>query len=360
MKRLTERVHHEEIESEEVVWVKREDARSKSKLPIVFSRKYAVRFAGLERLHPFDAAKGKHIQKVCICHLCMPDNSNLPFQILSSLLNLDDGSFYEPKELTKEQLRRIHTRDYLKSLEWSMNVACIAEVPVMAFVPNRFIQRAYLRPMRFQAAGSILAGKLALDYGWSINLGGGFHHCCSYRGGGFCPYADISLLIIRLFEQEPFRVRRIMIVDLDAHQGNGHERDFNNVAAVYILDMYNAFVYPKDHAAKQTIRCAVELRNHTEDAYYLRQLSRCLMQSLAEFRPDVVIYNAGTDVLKGDPLGNLAITPEGVVERDRLVFSTFRALGIPIVMLLSGGYLKESAAVIADSIVNLRQQGLLD
>jgi len=64
MKRLTERVHHEEIESEEVVWVKREDARSASKLPIVFSRQYAVRFAGLERLHPFDAAKGKHIQKV--------------------------------------------------------------------------------------------------------------------------------------------------------------------------------------------------------------------------------------------------------------------------------------------------------
>ncbi|XP_017122734.1 histone deacetylase 11 [Drosophila elegans] len=343
MKRLTERVHHEEIESEEVVWVKREDARSASKLPIVYSRKYAVRFAGLERLHPFDAAKGKHIEK-----------------LLCAELQLDGGSFYEPKELSKEQLRRIHTRDYLKSLEWSMNVACIAEVPVMAFVPNRYIQRSYLRPMRFQAAGSILAGKLALDFGWAINLGGGFHHCCSYRGGGFCPYADISLLIIRLFEQEPFRVRRVMIVDLDAHQGNGHERDFGHVAAVYILDMYNAFVYPKDHVAKESIRCAVELRNHTEDAFYLRQLRRCLMQSLAEFRPDVVIYNAGTDVLKGDPLGNLAISPEGVIERDRLVFSTFRALGIPVVMLLSGGYLKASAGVIADSIVNLKQKGLLN
>lgn len=361
MKRLTERVHHEEIESEEVVWVKREDARSSSKLPIVYSKKYAVRFAGLERLHPFDAAKGKHIQKVCMYTfkftLVSIQNTS---QILCTELNLNDGSFYEPKELTKDQLRRIHTRDYLRSLEWSINVACIAEVPVMAFVPNRFIQSSYLRPMRFQAAGSILAGKLALDYGWAINLGGGFHHCCSYRGGGFCPYADISLLVIRLFEQEPFRVRRIMIVDLDAHQGNGHERDFTNVAAVYILDMYNAFVYPKDHAAKQSIRCAVELRHHTEDAYYLRQLTRCLMQSLAEFRPDVVIYNAGTDVLKGDPLGNLAITPEGVVERDRLVFSTFRTLRIPVVMLLSGGYLKESAGVIADSIANLRQKGLLN
>jgi len=84
------------------------------------------------------------------------------------------------------------------------------------------------------------------------------------------------------------------------------------------------------------------------------------MQSLAEFRPDVVIYNAGTDVLRGDPLGNLAISEEGVMERDRLVFSTFRALNIPVVMLLSGGYSKASAGVIASSIVNLRQQGLLN
>ncbi|KAH8278520.1 hypothetical protein KR018_004354 [Drosophila ironensis] len=342
MKRSTERVHPEAVETEEVVWVKREDARCTSKLPIVYSKNYAVRFGGLERLHPFDAAKGKHIKK-----------------ILCAELQLNDGSFYEPKELTKQQLLRHHTRDYINSLKWSMNVACITEIPVMAFLPNAIIQRSYLRPMRFQAAGSILAGKLALDYGWAINLGGGFHHCCAYRGGGFCPYADISLLILKLFEQEPFRVRRIMIVDLDAHQGNGYGRDFSNVTSVYILDMYNACVYPIDDVAKLSIRCCVELRHNTEDAYYLRQLSRCLMQSLAEFRPDVVIYNAGTDVLKGDPLGHLAITPEGVLERDRLVFSTFRALNIPVVMLLSGGYTKESAGVIADSIANLRQAGLL-
>ncbi|BFF93021.1 histone deacetylase 11 [Drosophila madeirensis] len=328
---------------QEVVWVRKEDARVPGKLPIVYSKSYAVRFHGLERLHPFNAAKGKHIHKA-----------------LCTELSLAEGSFYEPEELTKHQLRRIHTREYLRSLRWSLNVARIAEVSLMAFVPNKYLHQGYLRPMRFQAAGSILAGKLALDYGWAINLGGGFHHCCSNRGGGFCPYADISLLIVRLFEQEPCRVRRIMIVDLDAHQGNGHERDFNSWETVFILDIYNAFIYPRDHIAKLSIRCGVELQNQTEDEVYLRQLSRCLMQSLADFRPDVVIYNAGTDVLKGDPLGHLDISAEGVMERDRLVFSTFRALGIPVVMLLSGGYTKASARVIADSIINLRQHGLLD
>lgn len=280
-------------------------------------------------------------------------------QLLCAELALECGDFYDPTEITKEQLLRVHTPKYLKSLKWSVNVACIAEIPLLIFMPNFTVQSGYLRPMRYQAAGSILAGKLALEYGWAINLGGGFHHCCSYKGGGFCPYADITLLLVRLFELEPSRVRRAMIVDLDAHQGNGHERDFKNVDSVYILDMYNALIYPRDQEAKLSIRCGVELRHMTEDRYYLRQLKRCLMLALAEFKPDVVIYNAGTDVLRGDPLGSLAVSEDGVIERDRLVFSTFRALNIPVVMLLSGGYMKSSKRVIADSIVNLRRQGWL-
>ncbi|KAH8358437.1 hypothetical protein KR093_000262 [Drosophila rubida] len=314
----------------------------RDKLPIVYSTKYSVHFAGLERFHPFDAAKGKHVQ-----------------QLLCAELTLNSGDFYSPKEITKDQLLRVHTPKYLKSLKWSANVACIAEVPALIFMPNFTVQSGYLRPMRYQAAGSILAGKLALEYGWAINLGGGFHHCCSYKGGGFCPYADITLLILRLFELESLRVKQVMIIDLDAHQGNGHERDFKNVDSVYILDMYNAYIYPRDHDAKLSIRCGVELHHLTEDAFYLRQLNRCLKQAVAEFKPDVVVYNAGTDVLKGDPLGNLSITADGVIERDRMVFSTFRALGVPVVMLLSGGYMKSSKRVIVDSIVNLRRQGWL-
>lgn len=72
--------------------------------------------------------------------------------------------------------------------------------------------------MRYQTGGTILAGKLALERGWAINIGGGFHHCSSKRGGGFCPYADISLLVVFLFNYYPERIKRILIVDLDAHQ----------------------------------------------------------------------------------------------------------------------------------------------
>lgn len=122
---------------------------------------------------------------------------------------------------------------------------------------------------RFQTGGSILAGKLALERGWSINLGGGFHHCSARKGGGFCIYADITLLIHFLFKYYSDRVKKIMIVDLDAHQGNGHERDFKNNPNIYILDVFNKNIYPNDAEAKKSIRRKVELDFYTHDNEYL-------------------------------------------------------------------------------------------
>ncbi|XP_005185173.2 histone deacetylase 11 [Musca domestica] len=353
MQKYTEKVHSEREEEPEIVWVKRtagvenketeettENSENKPKLPIVYSKNYGVNFAKLEKLHPFDAQKGKNIQELLVKY------------------QLVQGKFYEPTEISKDELLKVHKEKYLRSLKWSFNVAQIAEIPVLVFVPNCLVQCGYLRPMRFQTAGSIMAGKLALEYGWAINLGGGFHHCCSYKGGGFCPYADITLLIQRIFAEES-QVSNVMIVDLDAHQGNGHERDFMDNPFVYIFDMYNFCIYPKDHDAKLAIRYAVELRPKTANKEYLIKLKRGLKFAMREFKPHLVVYNAGTDILEGDPLGCLSITPEGIIERDQYVFGTFRAHGIPIVMLLSGGYLKASAKVIADSIMNLKQKGLL-
>lgn len=161
--------------------------------------------------------------------------------------------------------------------------------------------------MRYQTGGSILASKLALQNGWSINLGGGFHHCSSSNGGGFCAYADISLIIHKLVVEER-QLDKVMIVDLDAHQGNGHARDFLNNKNVFIFDMYNAFIYPRDHAAKNGIDMAVELKPHTNDETYLAKLRKFLDLSLTKFQPEMIVYNAGTDILLGDPLGMLDIT----------------------------------------------------
>ncbi|KAJ8952052.1 hypothetical protein NQ318_010962 [Aromia moschata] len=282
---------------------------NKDQWPIVYRNEYNVSFMGLEKLHPFDAHKWKNVYK---------------FLKESGLVN--KKTVVVPNEATREDLLMVHTKKYLKKLNCSFYVAKIAEVVALVLVPNYFVQRAYLKPMRFQTGGSILAGKLALERGWAVNIGGGFHHCSSSKGGGFCAYADVTLLIKFLFfslskEGDDYTpptemiysektVRRVMIVDLDAHQGNGYERDFKDDANVYIMDVYNKWIYPLDIEARKAIRKQVQLDFFVSDETYLRLVKKYLNESLSEFEPQLIVYNAGTDILKGDKLGGLSVTPK--------------------------------------------------
>ncbi|XP_005052896.1 PREDICTED: histone deacetylase 11 isoform X1 [Ficedula albicollis] len=310
---------------------------------------------GLEKLHPFDAGKwGKVIN------------------FLKEEKLIADDLIVQAREATDEDLLVVHTRRYLNKLKvlylfmcvssklsrWSFVVATITEIPPVAFLPNFVVQRKVLKPLRTQTGGTIMAGKLAVDRGWAINVGGGFHHCSSDKGGGFCAYADITLAIKFLFERVQ-GVSRATIIDLDAHQGNGHERDFMDDPRVYIMDAYNRYIYPGDGFAKRAIKRRVELEWGTEDAEYLQKVQTHVEGALNEFQPDIVVYNAGTDVLDGDPLGGLAISPQGIVKRDEVVFRAARSRGVPVLMVTSGGYQKRTARIIADSILNLHGLGLL-
>ncbi|XP_016071130.1 PREDICTED: histone deacetylase 11 [Miniopterus natalensis] len=309
--------------------------------PIVYSPRYNITFLGLEKLHPFDAGKwGKVIS------------------FLKEEKLLSDGMLVEAREASDEDLLVVHTRRYLNELKWSFAVATITEIPPVIFLPNFLVQRKVLKPLRTQTGGTIMAGKLAVERGWAINVGGGFHHCSSDRGGGFCAYADITLAIKFLFERVE-GISRATIVDLDAHQGNGHERDFMDDQRVYIMDVYNRHIYPGDRFAKQAIRRKVELEWGTEDDEYLDKVERNLKKALQEHPADVVVYNAGTDILEGDRLGGLSISPQGIVKRDELVFRVARACQVPILMVTSGGYQKRTARIIADSILNLYGLGLI-
>ncbi|NWY67880.1 HDA11 deacetylase, partial [Erithacus rubecula] len=309
--------------------------------PIVYSPDYNITFMGLEKLHPFDAGKwGKVIN------------------FLKEEKLIADDLIVQAREATDEDLLVVHTRRYLNKLKWSFVVATITEIPPVAFLPNFVVQRKVLKPLRTQTGGTIMAGKLAVDRGWAINVGGGFHHCSSDKGGGFCAYADITLAIKFLFERVQ-GVSRATIIDLDAHQGNGHERDFMDDPRVYIMDAYNRYIYPGDGFAKRAIKRKVELEWGTEDAEYLQKVHTHVEGALNEFKPDILVYNAGTDVLDGDPLGGLAISPQGIVKRDEVVFRAARSRGVPVLMVTSGGYQKRTARIIADSILNLHSLGLL-
>lgn len=224
----------------------------------------------------------------------------------------------------------------------------------MRFFPSRLSRQIVLLPMLYQTGGSLLAARAALVHGWAINLGGGFHHGSFADGQGFCPLADISLIVKNLRLAK--KAEKFMIIDLDAHQGNGHGRDFIGDDDTYILDVYNAEIYPQDIVAKAGIDLAVELSSFTGDTEYLAAVGRALQQAFETFTPDMVIYVAGTDILSGDPLGGMDISPQGVIRRDEMVFAQALQRKIPIVMLLSGGYQKSNADVIARSIRNLDQR----
>ncbi|KVH95080.1 Histone deacetylase domain-containing protein, partial [Cynara cardunculus var. scolymus] len=247
------------------------------KAPVIYSTSYDIAFLGIEKLHPFDSSKWG---RIC--------------QFLIANGVLDKTRIVEPLEATKDDLLVVHSEAYLRSLKSSLNVSIITEV-----------------------GGTILAAKLAKERGCAINVGGGFHHCSADRGGGFCAYADISLCIHYAFIR--LNISRVMIIDLDAHQGNGHEKDFSDDRRVYILDMYNPYIYPLDYEARRYIdqRVEVPVAEHA-------------------FDPELVIYNAGTDILDGDPLGRLRISPDGVTIRDEKVFRFVRDKNIPLVMLTSG------------------------
>ncbi|TVT98831.1 hypothetical protein EJB05_55846, partial [Eragrostis curvula] len=231
-------------------------------------------------------------------------------------------------------------------------------VPIVALLPISLVQQKLLYPFRKQVGGSILSAKLALERGWAINIGGGFHHCSAEEGGGFCAYADISLCIRFAFVR--LNISRVMIIDLDAHQGNGHEKDFGSDGKVYILDMYNPGIYPFDYAARQYIDQKVELNSGTKTEDYLENVDKALKVAETRFQPQLIVYNAGTDILDGDPLGQLKVSPEGVAIRDEKVFRFAKEQNVPLLMLTSGGYMKSSARVIADSIINLSRKNLIE
>ena len=309
--------------------------------PIVYTSKYNINAYGMQNLHPFDAGKWGRV-----------------FEMLKEAAMVTEETVVTPKEATEEDLLFVHTQKYLDDLRWSSVVARITEILPVALVPNFILQRILLRPLRLQTGGTILAAKLAFERGWAINIGGGFHHAHSESGGGFCVYADITLAIKFLMASNP-SVKKVMIIDLDAHQGNGHGRDFLEDENVYILDIYNGAIYPKDFVAREGINKRANCLHHTEDSEYLEKVKRTIEEALKEFTPDIVVYNAGTDILLGDPLGNLDITDQGIIKRDEIVFTKVRAKGIPIVMVTSGGYTRETAKIIADSILNLKEKKLI-
>ncbi|MFC1842982.1 histone deacetylase [Candidatus Dependentiae bacterium] len=314
------------------------------KLPIVGGREYDIKFFGLERLHPFDSAKYGKVER-----------------FLVNKLGISKNRFVKPRMVTDQELLTVHTQRYLDLLKKSSTVKEVTEVPGINWVPNFLLRRYILNPMKLATGGTIQAVQLALQHGWSINLGGGYHHAKTNEGGGFCFYADIPIAVKKLWLTNPNL--RVMVIDLDAHQGNGHEQVFGNDHRVKIFDMYNRDAYPRDERAKRHITFDVPVDRGINGDRYIQILRQRLDSALNQLeqqkqKPDLIIFNAGTDPLDGDRLGGMRVSEEKMIERDDIVFEQAKRRRIPITYLFSGGYTSQSSRLIGRSLENVLRKHL--
>ncbi|MFA6743441.1 MAG: hypothetical protein WCS36_04465, partial [Candidatus Neomarinimicrobiota bacterium] len=132
---------------------------SQSKLPIIYSPQYNISLFGIQKLHPFDTKKYKKVYKY-----------------IKTNCGIDENRFYCPEKVSESDIRLVHTGSYLESLKKSEVIARIGQMPPLKFVPNRLLQKRVLVPMKYGTGGTILGAELALQYGWAINLSGGYHH----------------------------------------------------------------------------------------------------------------------------------------------------------------------------------------
>ncbi|MFL9458102.1 histone deacetylase [Tolypothrix bouteillei VB521301_2] len=305
---------------------------------IIFSPKYDIQFFGLEKLHPFDSCKYGRVWKE-----------------LKKIFgkNLDNWTKSPEREVLTDELSTVHTQGYLSEFltnSWYLSQAL--ELLPLALVPYKLIDRAVLYPMRLATRGTILAAECALEDGISVNLSGGYHHASREQGEGFCIYSDIGIAIYQLRQSGKIKSDdKVLVIDLDAHQGNGIARIFYKDESVFILDMYNEDIYPQDSWARKRINANIPLNSGTNNSVYLDKLKTELPLFIKTYKDaKIAFYNAGTDIYENDSIGKLRISKQAVLERDKFVFNSLIDSEIPCAMVLSGGYSKESYKLVVNTI----------
>jgi acetoin utilization deacetylase AcuC-like enzyme len=192
------------------------------------------------------------------------------------------------------------------------------------------------------AGGTLWCAHQALVHGVAINLAGGTHHAFRDKGEGYCVLNDLAIAAACLLAAR--KVQKVLIVDLDVHQGNGTAEIFAGDDRVFTFSMHGKDNYP---LRKSFSDMDIALPTGTTDAVYLGHLHSVLPALLRKVKPDIIFYQSGVDVLEGDRLGKLALTMEGLGLRDAFVFSQAKAADIPIVSVMGGGYQETLPALIA-------------
>lgn len=236
-------------------------------------------------------------------------------------------NFFHPEQLDRSQLILTHTKDYLDKLE---NLSLDRkEVRNIGFpVKKQLIERG-----KYIAHGTLECAHHAQKYGCAMNIAGGTHHSFADRGEGFCIYNDIAISSNILLHEGI--VKKILVIDLDVHQGNGTAKIFERDDRVFTFSMHGERNYP---TRKEISNLDIGLPDKTEDDLFLKTLMNTLPRLIDEVQPDIIFYLSGVDIIESDKLGRLSVSKEGCKKRDRYVFEQCKLNNIPVAVSMGGGY----------------------
>ncbi|MGF1533443.1 MAG: histone deacetylase [Bernardetiaceae bacterium] len=274
--------------------------------------------------------------------LPLPEKHRFPMQkygLLPEQLRYEGTAqaenFFCPEPLSSEVILQTHAPAYWDKLQ-HQRLSKIEERRMGFPLTHTLIQREITI-----LDGTLQSALFALEYGVAFNIAGGTHHAYADRGEGFCVLNDIAVAANYLrFE---LGIRRVLVLDLDVHQGNGTAKIFENVPEVFTFSMHGERNFP---IPKEQSDWDIGLPDQTEDADYLRLLDEALEELSVALRPEFVFFQAGVDVLATDKLGKLALSLWGCRERDLRVFRWCKRHGFPVAVSMGGGY----SARIADIV----------
>lgn len=236
------------------------------------------------------------------------------------------AAFIEPEPCSWDDLALAHTPEYLEKVRLGRLTEDDIRTLELPWLPE------LVDGFRLMTGGTCRAAELALETGVAAHLGGGLHHAYPDHGEGFCLFNDVAVAVKRL--QRSARISRAAVVDCDVHHGNGTAFIFAQDESVFTFSIHQQLNYP---AWKPASDLDVGLADGAGDQDYLTRLAEALPKVIRT-KPELIVYLAGADPFREDRLGGLALTHEGLRRRDRLVLDAASAAGIPVAVVLAGGY----------------------
>jgi len=269
--------------------------------------------------------------------LTLPEGHRFPMEKYSLLIEqllhegtITDEHLTDPGLISEDYILAAHDRDYwnaLKTLDITPKMVRKIGFPLT----QELIDRS-----KSSAMGTLFATQKALQFGVGFNAAGGTHHAYRDRGEGFCLLNDIAIASYYLLNHK--LASKVLVVDLDVHQGNGTAKILENEPRVFTWSVHGKDNYPLQ---KERSDLDHDLPTGTTDEDYLTLIESTLIKLIEVQAPDFIFFQAGVDVLASDKLGHLALTREGCKERDRIVLQTAYEYEIPIAVTMGGGYSKK-------------------